>query len=182
MDGSRTIRVIKRDGCEEAFDAAKLAAAMYRAMLHVGGTFYDAGQLALAIEVHLSRTGVKRISSAAIMEMVLKVLRRVGMAPAAMAVEAYRGWRDGRRRQIRIQHECGEVTLCDKGWLSELACRGWHLSSKAGRIIAAQVERDLLAGRRNELSRQEVQDMINERVAEFGLADAVPVEVDVQPA
>jgi hypothetical protein len=181
VNGSRTIRVIKRDGREEAFDAAKLAGAIYRAMQHAEGSFHDAGQLAAAIEHHLARAGVKRITSTAIMEMALKVLGQVCMSPAAMSMDAYRAWRAWRRRQIRIWHEGGEATLCDKGWLSELVSHGWAVSQRAGRIIAAQVERELLAGESCEFRRQEVQDMINRHVAEFGLADAVPIELNAQP-
>lgn len=181
MNGSRTIRVIKRDGCQEAFDAPKLAVAMYRGMLSTEGKLDDATQLAAAIRAYLARTGRERVSSTTLMEMALRVLRRVDMAPAATAMEVYAAWRDWRRRQIRIRHECGEITLCDKSWLSEIACRSWNLSLRAGRIMASQVERDLLAGGRSEFSRAEIQDMLNARVAEFGLADAVPVERDSQP-
>ncbi|MHC4982193.1 MAG: ATP cone domain-containing protein [Planctomycetota bacterium] len=181
MYGSWTIRVIKRDGCEEDFDAAKLAASIHLAMLQSEGTFHDASHLALAARIYLARSGVKRISSAAMMEMVMKALRCMGMAPAAAAMDAYHAWRCWRRGRIRIVHEGGQTTLCDKGWLSELACRSWNLSQRTGRIMAAEVERDLLAGNRDELWRDEVQDMINWCVAAFGLADAVPVEFNAQP-
>jgi len=182
MDGSRTIRVIKRDGCEEPFHPAKLASAMHRAMQHGEGNFYDASQLAAAIEFFLKRTGVQRIASATIMDMALKVLRSVGMASVGTAMRSYGAWREWRRRQVRIRHKGGEVTLFDKSWLSELACRSWHVSPRAGRIIAAQVERDLLSADRNELRRDELQGVVNRYVAEFGLADAVPVEPEGLPA
>jgi len=169
------IRVIKRDGCEEAFDASKLAVAMYRAMLSTRGSFHEAGQLASAVRIYLWRTGVKRISSEAVMTMALKVLRAVGLSAAAGAMKAHAEWRRWRRGQVRIRHDCRRLTLCEKGWLGELARRNWNISRRAGRIIAAVVERELLAGERDVLRREEIENLINQRVSEFGLADAVPV-------
>lgn len=176
MDGSRTIRVIKRDGDAEPFDRRKLAAAMHAAMREAGrGRFRDAEQLALAIEIYLNRVGRTEIPSRAIFEMSVRVLRRVRLFAPASAMEANRLCRARRRARLRVVHGCGKVTLWEKAWLAELACRSWGLGRQTGRIIAGEVERVLLGGQRAEVRRDEIQARINEAVAACGLAEAVPV-------
>ena len=175
MDGSGKVRVVKRDGSVENFDRAKLASAMWRAMRAAVGTFDDARQLAWAIELYVGRRGWGVVSSAAIFEMALKVLARVRLVRAAEALESHCAWRSYRRRRLRVDHGGGKVTFWDKTWLSELTRRCWHLSRSTARIIAAEVESRLLGGRGCRVGREEVLEMANARVAELGLADAVPV-------
>jgi hypothetical protein len=166
---------MKRDGREEAFDARKLAAAMHRAMRRAGGGLHEARQLALAIGVFLSSRGCGQVTSAAVFEMSVKVLHRIGRSAAADALEAHRAWRGRRRRRLRVRHDAGTVTVWDKSWVCEQACRTWGLSRAAGRIIAGQIEMAALGAGRAELSRREVRELVNEHVAAFGLADAVPL-------
>ena len=151
MNGSRTIRVLKRDGRTEALDLSKLAAAMWRAMCSItpgsargvtpaSGRYRDALDLADAIGIYLRRTNRTCVSSAAIFEMTLKVLRRVRLSDAADARTS------------------------------------WHVSDTTARIVAAELESDLLGDGERTMERTEVIDRLNVRIAELGLADAVPVE------
>ncbi len=177
VDGSRKIRVIKRDGAEEAFDAAKLAGAIYRAMRQTSGRYYDACQLALAIEMYLDRSGWGRISSAAVLEMAVKVLRQSGLAAAGDRLDTRDRGRRARRRRLCIRHDNGKVTLWDKSWLSQLAERSWFLSRPTGRVLAGEIESQLLAAKAGVVSRGDILNLLNERVAQYGLADAVPVRL-----
>ena len=173
MDGSRTIRVVKRDGSEEDFDRRKLAGAMYRAMVASRGSFDDAGDLAWAIEVYLDRCGWWEATSTAIFEMAVKVLRRVTLPEAAAAMESHRIWRDQRRRRLGVRHDSGHLTQWDRNWVAQLACRSWRLSPATGRIIAAEVESAVLATQAVEITRRQVVAHVNRLVGEFGLAEAV---------
>jgi len=169
------ILVTKRDGGKEPFDAHKLAGAMWRVMEPFGATFSQASDLAGAIELYLTRSGAEGISSSALFEMTVKVLRRVGMDGAGEAMEAHRIWRSQHRPLISVRHDSGNSTLLDKSWLAQFAGRSWHVSPAVARIIAAMVEDRLLASVPAELSRGQVVDMLNDYMVQFGLADAVPV-------
>ena len=175
MSGSRTVRVVKRDGSVETFDPGKLAGVMWRAMRDAEGSYGDAIQLSLAIEVYLTRSGQQCVSSAAVLEMGVKVLRRVGLEKAADAIELHHSRRSARRRQVRICHTDGRVTYWDKTWLAQQARGSWDLSRLAARILAGYIEREVLDGGAETVDRGEVLERLNATVAAYGLADAVPV-------
>lgn len=177
MNESGMIRVLKRDGTVEPFDARKLAGAMWRAMRETPGRYEDACQLALAMKVYIDRETVKVVSSGAIFEMAVKVLRRVSLAGAAETLRTHRGQTHAWRHVMRVQHHGGAVTYWDKAWLSELACKSWYLMPRTGRLIAAEIEEQLRRTDRKSISRGELVEMVNRRVTELGLGDAVPVAV-----
>ena len=179
MDGSWKVRVIKSDSTEEPFDARKLAASMFRAMQGRRGRLYDATQLSVAIGIYLKRSSLLTVTSDALSELAVKVLGRCRLSEAASAMEDFRQRRRIRRTRLAVRHEGGKVTMWDKGWLSSWAQSSWLLSRTTSRILAGQVERELLDGEAIVVSRLDVLDMLNRRVAEYGLADAVPV---CQPA
>lgn len=168
------IQVIKRDGSREPFVAEKLCLSMYRAMGSDSARFADARDLSVAIEIYLARNGREQVSSAALFEMAVKVLRRVRMDLAADAMEARFAWRENRRRRLRIRHENGSLTLWDKSWVVEMALRSWWLMPQTARILAGHVELLALCDE-EELPRHAIVDWLNESVSQFGLADAVPV-------
>ncbi len=175
MVGSWTIRVLKRDGQAEEFDGLKLAAAIWRAM-GGGQDFYpQALYFSDAIRFYVSRGRQGCVSSAAIFEMCVKLLQYVGQPLAARRMQEHRSWRMARRRELRIRHERGKLTLWEKGWLAEFARRSWRLSTRTARILAGQIEADLLQGSAREIPRQEIINRLNEITAAYGLADAVPV-------
>lgn len=178
MTGSRMIRVLKRDGGVEDFRAEKLAAAMWRAMVESdAGRYSDARDLALAVEIFLDRSDRPCVSSAAIFEMIVKVLRRAHLGPVAAAMEAHHAWRGCRRRGMAIRHEDGRLSLWDKTWLCEMALRSWNVGRETARIIVGRIERELLLGDHGTMARAELIDRLNSRMSEFGLADAVPVRM-----
>ena len=179
VDGSGKIRVCKSDSTEEAFDVRKLTSSMFRAMQGTRGRYYDASQLAIAIGIYLKRSSWLIITSDALAELGVKVLKRCRLSDAGSAMVEYRQDRGIRRSRLQVRHEGGRVTMWDKGWLSSWAQRSWLLSRTTSRILAGQVERELLGSDTAEVSRLDVLDMLNRRVAEYGLADAVPVR---QPA
>jgi len=170
--------VIKADGTEEAFCPGKLTGAMLHGMRDVGADrACEARQFALAIGIYLKRAGWKRISTAAVFEMTLRVLHSSALSAVARSLEDHRTRRGQARQQLRIRHEGGKVTLWDKGWLAELAQRSWFLTPTTGRILAGEIERDLLGFGASVVSRRDILDRLNARVAEYGLADAVPVHL-----
>lgn len=175
MSGSRTIRVLKRDGRTEDFNRGKLACAMWRAMRGTGTRRSDARELASAVAIYLDSKSKYTVSSSAVFEMGLKVFRRVAMYPAAKVFEAHRVWRDDGRKALRVAHESGRETRWDKGWLAEVISHSWHIQLEVSRILAGEVENRVLQERRETISRLEVLDIANETVASYGLADAVPV-------
>ncbi|MFW6133752.1 MAG: hypothetical protein ACOC8F_07630 [Planctomycetota bacterium] len=186
MDGSAPIQVVKCGGELERFDAARFAAALHRAMRTAGqGRYDEARQLALAVKIYLQRSQRAYVPSAAVFEMGVRVLRRVGLHAAGEAMEVHRLWRRSRRARLRIVHAGGKRTLWDKDWLSELAQRTWGLARRTGRILADEVEAEMLAGLPagacgegsgcREVSRDEVQQRLNRCVSAWGLAEPVPV-------
>lgn len=176
MSGSGTIRVLKRDGSVEAFDARKLSAAIWGAMQGGGARFEHARRMGEAVETYLRRCGGGCVSSSAVFEMVVKALRHVGLFAAADAAESYCKWRNTLRRQLRIRYNTGNLTFWDKGWLCQFARRSWGVSSATARILAGQVEIDLIRGNDLVVSREAVIDALNRLMSKYGLADAVPVE------
>ncbi len=178
-EGSRTIQVRKRDGGIEPFEQGKVTRALWCVIEPEGGQYIDARHLAEAIQIYLERDEQRIVSSAAVFEMVLKVLHRTGMIPPACALEAHRACRALGRRQLMVVHEPGQATYWDKSWLSSLASRSWQLTPATARIIAAQIEASLLASGQRQISREDVLDLLNAAVSSYGLADAVPVEQPV---
>jgi len=179
VDGSGKIQVCKSDSTEESFDVHKLAASMFSAMQGTRGRFYDATQLAIAIGIYLKRNSWLTVTSDTLAQLAVKVLNRCRLSEAGSAMADYRRNRRVRRRRLQVRHEGGRVTMWDKAWLSPWAQRSWLLSRTTGRILAGQVERELLGSDAVEVSRLDVLDMLNRRVEEYGLVDAVPVR---QPA
>ncbi len=108
--------------------------------------------------------------------MVLKVLRRVRSPNAATAMEIHAIWRKARRKEIRIRHDDGKMSLCEKGWMWRFTQRSWNLGPAVARIIAGAVEIELFKTDLTIISRQHVIERVNAQVASFGLADAVPIE------
>jgi ABC-type cobalamin transport system ATPase subunit len=174
MTSSWTTLVQKRNGGEEPFDVHKLAGAIARAMIAVDGAPGEARELAGAIQVFLRRSRRKTISSAAIFEMTLKTLRQVRRSEVAELLELHRTLRTIRRDQLRVVHGRGR-SRWEKTWLAQLAMRIWGLSPMAARLLAGEVEADLIHPARTEVAREEVLDRMNEKVCQYGLADAVPV-------
>ena len=179
MSESRTIRVIKRDGSVEAFDEPKLTAAMWAAMEGCQGEYEDARELARAVRCFVHRIGWLSVATAAIFEMSLKIMRRVQLGRAAAEYETFRQRRKAGRKRLRVIHDAGQITAWDKAWLAKMACRVWNVSTRTGRILAGQVEGELLADGRGWIRRRDLVDMMNASVLEFGLGDAVPVERSV---
>jgi hypothetical protein len=167
--------VLKRDGSVERFDRRKLSAVMWRAMKGTCGELRDAVELSGAVELYLVRSRCPCVSSAAVLEMTIKVLRRVGLAPAAEALEFHHSWRAIRRKKIRVRHDTGRVTGWDKSWLAKFICRSWDVLPVTGRIIASMLEDELLGEDRNHFGREDLVGRMNECVAAYGLAGAVPV-------
>ena len=176
MEGSGTIRVLKRDQSVELFDARKLSVAFWRPIAPTSGGYGDALKLAEAVGIYLSRNDWQCVSSAALFEMALKVLRQAGLAEAADAMEAHHRWRSAARVMLKVRHEDGRATNWDKSYLSGLAMRLWHLRLSTARILAGEIECRLLVTGDKIVAKADVVAMLNELVSQLGLAEAVPVE------
>ncbi len=175
MRMSRKTRVRKRDGSVEDFDAAKLAGAIRRVLERLEGVQADPDDLARGIQLYLQRSGRTIVTSAAIFGMLLKVLRRVRLGDAAELFELHRTLRMVRRRLLRVRHEDGYATHWDKGWLAALAERMWHISRTTARMLAGEIEMHLLPQEESEIPREDVLALLNRHIAQWGLAEAVPV-------
>ena len=176
MNGSGTIRVAKRDGTFEPFDRDKLAAVMYKAMQDGERAFSESREVALAIDIYLQRRGWATVSSAAILEMVLRTFRRIGMDLPAAIMETHHTWHLRRCRQMKVRYPDGRTTVWDKGWLVKLIRRSWRLGGPAGRILAGAIETRLLEAEVEVIDRDKLIELVNAIVAAYGLADAVPLE------
>lgn len=177
MDRSRTIWVLKRDGTSERFDVAKLTAAIWRAMSRTGASYEHAAKLAEAVGTYVIGSHSSCVSSAAVFEMVLKALKYVNIAEAAEAAENYCRRRSLLRRQLRIRHEGGRLTMWAKGWVCQFAFRSWRISRRTARILAGQVEQEILRSGQGIVSRSKVISTLNCLIAAYGLADAVPARL-----
>jgi transcriptional regulator NrdR family protein len=175
MNLTRKVEVLKRDGSTEAFDVAKLAGMLRKGMHHLGFSARNAGDLAGAVEIYLHRMQQQVVSSSAVFEMGLKTLHHVGMDDVSEIIELTRNLRTVRRSMLRVRQDDGRLVAWDKGWLANLGGRMWCLSPNCARILAGEVEQQLLAVDAVEISRFEILEMFNRHVFEFGLADAVPV-------
>ncbi|MBN1554358.1 MAG: hypothetical protein JXA11_06410 [Phycisphaerae bacterium] len=175
MAMSRKTRVRKRDGSVEEFSAAKLAGALRRVLDRLEGARADAYDLAAGVGLYLRRTRQSLVSSSAVFNMLTKVLRRVGLGDAAELMELHRTLRMVRRRLLRIRHDDGCSTQWDKSWLAMLAERMWHVSRGTARILAAEIELHLLPQEEREISREEIVELLNDQVSQWGLAEPVPV-------
>ena len=175
MEGSRTILVQKRDGTLEAFDQARLAGSLLAALSAESVEQETAENLAFAVEHYISRVGLERVSSPAVFEMAVKILRSIQCPEAAERYEAWSLRRRRFRKQFRIVDDQGRVTLWDKGKLADQTKRQWMVSDRTARIVAGELEKRLM-DRPNVawIGAGKLQDELNSLVAAFGLADAVP--------
>ena len=175
MNLTRKVEVQKRDGSTEVFDVAKLAGMLRKGMHRLGIPPHGADDLGAAVGIYLQRTQQYTISSSAVFEMGIKILRRVGMNEVTEVLELTHALRTNRRKMLRVRQDDGRLIAWDKSWLAKLSEGMWCLSPSCARIMAAEVEQHLLADNTVEISRYEVLEMFNRCVFEFGLADAVPV-------
>jgi hypothetical protein len=169
------IRVRKRDGSVEPFDAAKLAGAMYRAMEDEPAGWRDARDLAETIGIFLSRRRCRQVSSAAILEMAVKVLRKAGLDEAAATLEEFHALRVSLRSRVQLADADGVLQPWGTDWLVDLACDAWQMSRTVARHVVGEAETELLLTGEQRITRQAAIDQLNSTVLEFGLADAVPV-------
>lgn len=176
MDISVKLQVRKRDGNIEPFDRARLAGVIASAAVKTGGSWQEANDLAEAIELYIRRSNQNLVSSAAIFEMVLKSLNRIGLGGAAQRLDVNARLRNVGRRLLRVSYDSSRNTLWDKSWLAEIAQRSWGVSWRTARILAGEVETDIIVKGASKVTRSEIVDMLNAKVSQFGLGDAVPVD------
>jgi len=175
MSTSRKIVVVKRDGEYELFNTGKLAATVWRGVERTDGHYNDAIELARAVRIYLRRRAVVETSSRVIQDLMLRAMRKVNMNEAAVLVELHSILRDERRKDFTVLHEKGGSAEWDKSWVASLISRMWHISRIASRIIAGEIEMELLEQAGRVVKRGEVIKMLNAKVTQYGLADAVPV-------
>lgn len=169
------IMVLKRDGSGENFDVRKLAGTFWRVIAGTGRAYKDAQALAIAVEFYLQQRHSRCVSSAAVLEMSLKVLRRVGLDSCACKLEHAHASRCSLRRRLMVMHDAGRVTSWNKNWLVNLTCSCWDVSRTTGRIVAGEIEARLLGAPSEVVPRLTVMKMMNASMESLGLAQAVPV-------
>ena len=97
-------------------------------------------------------------------------------------MELHKALRAVRRPLLKLRYEDGSLVQWEKAWLTDLAERMWNLSPRTARILAGEVEMQILPQDPTILTREDILDVLNERVAQLGLADAVPVRMPYQQA
>jgi hypothetical protein len=167
--------VLKRDGSSEDFDVRKLASVLWRVLAPQRRKYKDAVALATAVEFYLQHRHSRCVSSAAVLEMSLRVLRRVGLEKSACSLEQSHVDRCSKRRRLHVRHDGGRMTSWDKNWLVNLTCRVWDVSRSTGRLVAGEIEHRLLESGCTVIARQAIVNQMNAGMESLGLADAVPV-------
>lgn len=169
MKGSGTIRVLKRAGTTEGFCAERFRSCLWRVMQPFGGRFQQADALADAVVLYLRRAGCRIVTTRALLEMALRVLRKTDHGPAADALAARHRWRRAARRRLLVAHENGRQCPWERHWVTQQIQRRWAVTRSAALAISADIEHELLAGE-SPVRRQTVLDLIDERVENYGLA------------
>ena len=166
--------VVKRDGTKEPFDALRVRGCLLRVIDPEEASFAHADALAWAIRCYLRRRRIRCVSSAALLEMLLSVLRGVGMADSAGRLEAHYAARARFRSRLRVDH--GEAcTAWSKQWLVEHARRQWALPRPVARILAGRIEFELMERQTDRVARGELMEMLASEVAAWGLIAACPL-------
>lgn len=174
MQCSRKIMVVKRDGSVEPFDLYKLAASVWRVSRSSGRTCKEAIDLSRGIELYLVRRLHLRVDTSLLSRLLRKVMVHAGFA-GTTALQLHTHIRRQRRTELFIAHRGGRRIAWDKTWLARMVENTWDVSRPVARIIAGEVEMELLESSRKMFSRRELVAMVNDRVSAFGLADAVSI-------
>lgn len=176
MVRSRKIFVLKRDGTVERFDFHKLRGCLLRALAGKDRNVLRAGAIAAAVEWYLAERRQQCVSSAALLEMVLRALHAVGWQVAATRLEGRHNVRAAVRGRLALRHPDGQTTVWSKQWLVEHACSRWSLGRTAGRILAGQIENRLVDRRARRVDRSTVMEMLGRLVVAYGLGIPLPAE------
>jgi len=138
--------------------------------------------LSAAVGQYLRRRGVRCLTSAAVLEMVLTTLRISGLGRVGAELERRHAARLGMRNRLILDHGSGVRTAWSKDWLVRRLCSRWALGRAAARILAGEIELELLGMDLEEIHRNEVVAMLTERVAACGLTGHVdPHPAPVEP-
>lgn len=174
MSGSGTILVLKRDGTAERFDHHKLRGCMLRAMRAADEDTHVGEALARAVGCYLLRRGIRCVSSGAVLEMVLTVLRVAGLDEAKARLEQRHAARLALRGGLRLHHDNGVCTAWSKQWLVQQGRSQWGLGRPTARILAGQVEQALMRRRGRDVSRSDAIRMLARSAAAYGLVTTAP--------
>lgn len=167
---ARTICVLKRNGTSEPFDRFKLRGCLLGLLKSLGADPWHGEILSAAVGQYLHRRRVRCITSAALLEMVLTTLRISGLAEVASELERRHAARLSMRSRLVLDHGMGVRTVWSKDWLVRRLCSRWRLGLAAARILAGEIELELLGQSLDVIRRQDVEAMLTDRVVACGLA------------
>ena len=102
--------------------------------------------------------------------MVLTTLRISGLADVASELERRHAARLSMRSRLVLDHGMGVRTVWSKDWLVRRLCSRWSLGLPAARILAGEIELELLGQSLNVIRRRVVEAMLTDRVVACGLA------------
>jgi len=182
---SSTIWVLKRNETIEAFDRQKFRGCLFRALRGGRRDAHWAGALAHAVECFLRRRRVRCLSSAAVLEMAVVALASVGRTASARNLEARHAARLKMRQRLTVRHGSGVRTAWSKDWLVRRAAAEWGLGRTGARVLAGQIEQNLIARDGREVSRARVVQMLAQYVSAYGLTSrqaTAGAEADDAPA
>ena len=153
MKRSRMITVLKRDGSLEPFTPEKLRAALMRVLPEGVDSFGRASVLTSTIECYLLSHGPRFVSSGALLEIALAALRAIHLERSARQWEQHHSRRWQLRRQLVIHHNSSGDSDWSKNWLVSHLCAHWSLGRPTARVLAGQVEQQLMPMVRRQLAR-----------------------------
>jgi len=192
--------VRKRDGRLVPFDQKKIADAIFKAALAVGGQDrYLAEDLAEAVTLYLNKNFAGKIPSVEdIQDCVERVLIKTGHARTAKAYILYRQQR-ARIRQVKegklpdgfleekqalqeirllrdirwsVRRSDEQITAWNNQRIVEALVRETGISPAIAEVIVLEVEKDLLAAKLQRISSSLIRELVNARLIAYGLEEA----------
>jgi len=176
---STRIIIAKRDGALEPFDIVKLRRCLATAMRACGCDPRFADALARAVALHLRQLSAPSPPTTDyIFRCVRTALVRTGMEPVAAELARHRRRRAAQRRRVSVwsaQHPQDTLQPWSKGRVADTLERRHGLGHSAARILAAEIERRVLALEYAVVSTTLVNELIQSELLAWGLAGAAAV-------
>lgn len=180
MKQDPALRVVKRDGAIEPFEAGKLRRCLAIGMKACEYHERLADDLVRAVEIHLRGcAGGRGLKSDYVFRCVRTVLRETGMPDVAKVLEGYRRRRTVCRGRVRVFSETRtnrSPSRWRKGRVVETLVTRLGLSGPAARVVAGEVEQRVLMLGYGAVSTGLISELIRTELRCWGLSrDALRV-------
>jgi hypothetical protein len=186
----RIAKVRKRDGRLVDFDESKIADAIYKAAVAVGGgDRFLAEELAGVVTLFLEKQYAGKVPNIEeIQDMVEKVLIETGHARTAKAYILYRDRRARARSLLEVRAEGGAdiaagprvgnprkalVSSWNKARIAEALVREADLDRRVAEQVASRVEEKVFAGRTPRITTSQIRSLVEAELFLLGYSDRV---------